>query len=97
MHWATAELTQRFEAVGTAHDDPLAAVEGLLLAHVGFLQNHPGLLRMFFAELQRPQSSPAREEGKAFMNSFRQRLASPLVAINQGLMLQGLVNSPANN
>lgn len=98
VHWATAELTQRFEAVGTAHDDPLAAVEGLLLAHVGFLQNHPGLLRMFFAELQRPQSSPAREEGKAFMNSFRQRLASLieaalLVAINQGLMLQGLVQN----
>lgn len=115
VHWATAELAQRFDAVGNASEDPLEAVEGLLLAHVGFLQNHPGLLRMFFAELQRPQSSPAREEGKAFMNSFRQRLASLieaaqdqggppagldpleraglLVAINQGLMLQGLVQN----
>lgn len=115
VHWATTELSQRFEAVDTAHDDPLEAVEGLLLAHVGFLQNHPGLLRMFFAELQRPQSSPAREEGKAFMTSFRQRLAclleaaqhqgvppaaldpleraALLVAINQGLMLQGLVQN----
>lgn len=115
VQWATAELDQRFDAVGTATDEPLEAVKGLLLAHVGFLQHHPGLLRMFFAELQRPQTSPAREEGKAFMNRFRQRLAilidaaqrdssqlsaiepleraGLLVAINQGLMLQGLVQN----
>ncbi|WP_158218517.1 TetR/AcrR family transcriptional regulator [Synechococcus sp. 1G10] len=115
VQWATTELDQRFDAVGTATDDPLEAVTLLLQSHVGFLQNHPGLLRMFFAELQRPQTSPAREEGKAFMNRFRQRLAwlieaaqreaalvsaiepleraGLLVAINQGLMLQGLVQN----
>jgi AcrR family transcriptional regulator len=114
--WATAELIQRFEQAAASHQgDPLGEARALLLAHLGFLQDHPGLVRMFFAELQRPQSSPAHEQGKTFMHRFRSRLAellalaqhehrldgalepaelaSLLVAVNQGLMLQGLAQN----
>ncbi len=114
VHWATGELGTRFDAIShRAETEPMVELPALLQAHVEFLQAHPGLLRMLFAELQRPGSSPAREEGKAFMNRFRDRLAGLitraqsqealdpcldpaelaglLVAINQGLMLQGLV------
>jgi TetR/AcrR family transcriptional regulator len=114
--WAITELTQRFEQAADRHPgDSLEKARALLLAHLGFLQDHPGLVRMFFAELQRPQSSPAHEQGKAFMHRFRGRLAeliamaqrehrldgalesaelaSLLVAINQGLMLQGLAQN----
>jgi AcrR family transcriptional regulator len=115
VRWATEALWQRFDAVdpgGLVH--PLERVEAILLAHVGFVQEHPGLLRMLFAELQRPETSAARETGKAFMARYRQRitgllqsaqerrlldplldapeLAGQVLAVYQGLMLQGLIN-----
>ena len=59
---------------------PLVQVAALMASHAALLQQHPGLVRMLFAELQRPATSPARETGKAFMQRFRQRLASLMAA-----------------
>ena len=56
--------------------EPLHQVAALMASHAGLLQQHPGLVRMLFAELQRPATSPARETGKAFMQRFRLRLAT---------------------
>lgn len=114
VHWACGELEQRFAAIDADLADPLIAVEELLMAHAGFLQAHPGLLRMLYAELQRPATSPAREEGRAMMDRFRSRLserlgqaqrqgtirpdlhaselAALLVALHQGLSLQGMAH-----
>ncbi|PZV03860.1 MAG: TetR family transcriptional regulator [Cyanobium sp.] len=115
VRWATEALWQRFDAVDSgAPEHPMERVEAILLVHVGFVQEHPGLLRMLFAELQRPETSAARETGRAFMARYRQRLARLLqnaqerrildsqldvpalagqvLAVYQGLMLQGLIN-----
>jgi AcrR family transcriptional regulator len=91
--WATGELDRRFEdclqpnAAATTPDPaalsrsgPLEQVAALMASHAGLLQQHPGLVRMLFAELQRPATSPARETGKAFMQRFRQRLATLMAA-----------------
>jgi hypothetical protein len=51
-------------------------VAALMAGHAGLLQQHPGLVRMLFAELQRPATSPARETGKAFMQRCGLRLAT---------------------
>ena len=59
---------------------PLNQVAALMASHAAMLQQHPGLVRMLFAELQRPASSPARDMGKAFMQRFRERLASLMAA-----------------
>ena len=59
---------------------PLEQVAALMASHAGLLQQHPGLVRMLFAELQRPATSPARETGKAFMQGFRLRLAVLIAA-----------------
>ena len=59
---------------------PLNQVAALMASHAGLLQQHPGLVRMLFAELQRPATSPARETGKAFMQRFRLRLAALIAA-----------------
>ncbi|KEF42032.1 MAG: hypothetical protein ER33_07890 [Cyanobium sp. CACIAM 14] len=113
VQWSTGELEQRIQTLsGQSFEDPDAEVAALLKAHASLVQAHPGLLRLWFAELQRPGTSPAREEGKAFMTRFRCRLeqviaigqerqwfepdldpaelAGLLVAVYQGLMLQGL-------
>ena len=85
VSWATAELERRFVAISQAAilqtdsgphgHHSLEEVIELLACHAAMLQEHPGLVRMLFAELQRPATSPARETGKAFMQRFRQRLA----------------------
>ncbi len=92
VHWAVVELEGRFERCGAgpaagvppspggATPPPLELVKALLASHAGLLQQHPGLVRMLFAELQRPATSPARESGKAFMQRFRQRLATLIAA-----------------
>jgi AcrR family transcriptional regulator len=60
--------------------EPLAQVIALMASHAAMLEQHPGLVRMLFAELQRPASSPARDMGKAFMQRFRQRLSTLMAA-----------------
>lgn len=74
--WATGELDARFEACRLP--SPLAQVAGLMASHAAMVADHPGLVRMLFAELQRPATSAARETGKAFMHRFRGRLAIQL-------------------
>lgn len=80
VDWAVGELEERFERCEPSdpQQPPLQVVEALMAAHASLLQQHPGLVRMLFAELQRPASSPARERGKAFMQRFRLRLAALL-------------------
>jgi TetR/AcrR family transcriptional regulator len=115
VHWSTGELERRIQALaGQVFLDPDGEVVALLKAHSALVQAHPGLLRLWFAELQRPGTSLAREEGKAFMGRFRRQLqeviaagqarhwfepgldpaelAGLLVAVYQGLMLQGLAH-----
>ena len=95
VHWATCELERRFEAClqqpsepacGTlaTPQRPLELVAALMATHAALLQENPGLVRMLFAELQRPGTSPARDTGKAFMQRFRLRLTS-LMAEAQAL------------
>lgn len=77
--WAVAEIEQRF-AQPSGSACPLDEVRALMARHAGFLHQHPGLVRMLFAELQRPVPSPAREMGQAFMQRFRLRLGERLAA-----------------
>jgi TetR/AcrR family transcriptional regulator len=96
--WATGELDRRFDSclepataattpdhstAALAPSGPLDQVAALMASHAALLQQHPGLVRMLFAELQRPATSPARETGKAFMQRFRQRLATLMAAAQQ--------------
>ena len=81
VRWATGQLNQRFKALAEQGGlDPLLEVERMLLLNADFVGQYPGLLQMFFAEVQRPQASPARQECQAFMARFRQRLTTLLSA-----------------
>lgn len=85
VSWALGELEERFSRCALPDGQPpLVEVKALMSAHASLLQQQPGLVRMLFAELQRPGSSPARESGKAFMQRFRQRLATLIAAAQAG-------------
>ena len=91
VRWATSQLEQQFAALAAeGWADPLAEVEQMLLLNADFVRQYPGLLRMFFAEVQRPQASPARQECQAFMARFRLRLSDLLTAAGE----RGMLRSP---
>lgn len=75
VEWATGKLQGILdEVVEELADSPLETIEAMLTTYARFYLEHPGLLRMQFAELQRPCSSPARQECKRFMAGFRQQI-----------------------
>jgi AcrR family transcriptional regulator len=75
-----AAATPSDSGTTTLPSGPLNQVAALMASHAAMLEQHPGLVRMLFAELQRPATSPARETGKAFMQRFRLRLATLMAA-----------------
>ena len=83
VRWATASLAADFDAVDRLDQPPLARLEALLLCHADFHLRQPGLMRMLFAELQRPGTSPARQRGQRFLARFRDRLAQLLGAAQE--------------
>ena len=96
VRWATGQLDQRFKALAEQGGmDPLLEVERMLLLNADFVGQYPGLLRMFFAEVQRPQASPARQECQAFMARFRQRLTTLLSAAAEQSGLRSPLPPPA--
>ncbi|MFM7239310.1 MAG: TetR/AcrR family transcriptional regulator [Cyanobium sp.] len=90
VRWAVSELEERFERCAEAADPP-GELKALMACQADFLQRHPGLVRLLFAELQRPGTSPARETGKAFMQRFRQRLAALISSAQaEGVLQPGM-------
>jgi AcrR family transcriptional regulator len=53
---------------------PLARIERVFLAHVGFIAANPGVPRVMFHEMQYPGHSPVRAEVRTMIDSYRQRL-----------------------
>ena len=83
--WATGALDARFETC--VQPCPLQEVTALMACHAAMLEENPGLVRMLFAELQRPATSGARDTGKAFMERFRGRLAGLIGAAQSKQLL----------
>ena len=96
VSWATQELDHRFATselqAQACQEPPLGQVALLMDIHAAMLQQHPGLVRMLFAELQRPGSSPARLTGMAFMQRFRLRLSALLAEARDQGSLDPLLN-----
>lgn len=53
---------------------PLATLERVFLAHVGFVSRHPGVPRILYHELQRPVDSAFRQRVRRMVSGYRQRL-----------------------
>ena len=69
VEWTRETLLARLDAAAEAAGAPLAALEAMFLAHAGFVLDHPGVPRIVFAELQRPDPTPAREAARALMEA----------------------------
>lgn len=67
-------LLARVDQAAAGHDSPLAALEAVFTAHVGFVADHPGVPRMLFGELQRPADTLPRKMVQALIARYGERL-----------------------
>lgn len=81
MNWVAQRLLNRVDKAAAGAPDPLAALEAMFMSHIDFVSQHPGVPRMIFGELQRPDASPAKQMVRTLIQRYGERL--------QALMEQG--------
>ncbi len=54
MSWVTERLLARVDKAAKGVESPVAALEAIFMAHIGFVSEHPGVPRVLLGELQRP-------------------------------------------
>lgn len=78
MDWVAEDLLHRIEQAARAAASPMAALEAVFLAHVNFALEYPGVPRMLFGELQRTESTPAKEAVADLLRRYGQLLTALL-------------------
>lgn len=74
MEWVADRLLTRIERAASAATSPLAALEAMYLAHIGFVIEHPGVPRMLFGELQRADDTAAKRMVQTMIRRYGERL-----------------------
>ena len=74
MEWVAERLLGRVDKAIEAAPSPLAALEAAFMAHIDFVVKHPGVPRMLFGELQRPDVSPAKLMVRTMIRAYSSRL-----------------------
>lgn len=76
MEWVAERLLARIDKAAAAADadSPLAALEAVFMAHIGFVAEHPGVPRMLFGELQRPGETLPKKMVQTLLCRYRERL-----------------------
>lgn len=74
MAWVAERLLARVDRAATAAASPMAALEAMFLAHVAFIEQHPGIPRMLFGELQDPGDSLPKQMVETMLRHYGERL-----------------------
>jgi AcrR family transcriptional regulator len=78
MEWVHEQLMSRIEQAVQAAPGALAGLEAMFTAHVAFVAEHPGVPRILFGELQRPEASPPKLAAQQLVRNYGERLKSLL-------------------
>lgn len=74
VEWVARNLMARIDAAAGGIASPVARMEAMFLAHVGFVADHPGAPRMLFGELQGARMTPAKRLAQGVMRQYAARL-----------------------
>jgi len=74
MDWVATRLLTRLDKAVASASGSVGALEALFMAHVEFIVEHPGVPRMLFGELQRPEATPAKRIAKSLLERYGKRL-----------------------
>lgn len=74
MSWVSERLLTSVDKAAAGASSPTAALEAMFMAHVDFVAKHPGVPRMLFGELQRPDETLAKRLVQTLIRQYEQRL-----------------------
>ncbi len=80
MEWVSKRLLNRIEKAIQAKSSPLEALKSLFMTHVSFIEEHPGIPRMLFAELQRAGDTIPKRVTRTLLQRYGERLNGLLEA-----------------
>ncbi len=72
--WVADNLLRSLNAAAEQAPTPLAALRNVFEAHVDFVSTYPGVPRVIFHELQKPQDSPLKHQVRRLMQDYRNLL-----------------------
>ncbi|MDE2401191.1 MAG: TetR/AcrR family transcriptional regulator [Burkholderiales bacterium] len=78
MNWVAERLLTRIDQAAQGQTSPLAALEAMFQAHIGFVSEHPGVPRMLFGELQRQGDTLPKKMVQTLIAQYRERLSQVL-------------------
>lgn len=81
MEWVATELYTRVSRAAEATSSPLSALEAMFMTHVEFAIEHPGVPRILFGELQKPEQTQTKIIVGTLLEKYGKLLA---VKLEQG-------------
>lgn len=76
--WVQSQLFARLEAAAKRADTPLDGLGAMFLAHVKFITEHPGVPRLIFQHLQRPEDTLLKAGVRNMLARYRKMLTDML-------------------
>lgn len=90
LDWVQAQLFARLEAAAEKAATPLDALGAMFMAHVKFVMAHPGVPRLIFQHLRRPEDTPLKAGVRNMLARYRKLLIEILdEAVKQGQVPAG--------
>lgn len=83
MSWVEDNLLGLLRQAESQAATPLAALQGIFDAHIGFVARHPGVPRLIFSELQQPGDSAIKQKVRGLLQSYKQMLVRVLTQAAQ--------------
>ena len=74
LDWVSDKLMTRVDQAALAQQTPLAALEAVFTAHIGFISEHPGAPRMLLAELQKSGDTIPKRMVVTLIANYRGRI-----------------------
>lgn len=91
LEWVDAELIASLERAAQEGRTPLDGLERVFMAHIRFVMAWPGVPRILFQDLQRPDDTPLKQRVRQLLGRYRQILARLFdAAARQGQVGGGL-------
>lgn len=88
IDWAHQSLLERLaEAAQENEADSLEALRSVFIAHIVFVEQHPGVPRLIFQELQHPTPTPLKAKVQSLMNDYRALIADLLAHVRREGMI----------
>ncbi|MFM7010785.1 TetR/AcrR family transcriptional regulator [Limnohabitans sp. Hippo4] len=74
LDWVSDKLMGKVNLAAQTQQSPIAALEAVFMAHMGFISEHPGAPRMLLAELQKTGDTIPKRMVVTLMTNYRARI-----------------------